>query len=165
MKRKIPRTDHADDADGLTVDAILLAGDITRHDGTLNPRRKRCRFECDSVCVLPLDIGFDSSAARLPYQPADNLFTSSFHDVGGAPENFGPVCRQHATPVRLSMSRGIKRFVQVTFVGEMNANQHFVCIRIGILVSLTAAAETPLAVKEYVFETVEGLFGDRLLGC
>lgn len=53
----------------------------------------------------------------------------------------------------------MKRFVQVTFVGERNANQHFVCIRIGIVVSLIAGAVTPLAVKEYVVETVERLFG------
>src|SRR4026207_283955 len=93
MKRKMPRADHADDADGLTIDAILLARDIARHDGSLNARRKRCRFECDSVCVLPLDIGFDTSAARLPYQPADNLFASFFHDVRGAPENLGSLRR------------------------------------------------------------------------
>ena len=50
----------------------------------------------------------------------------------------------------------MKRLVQVTFVSERNANQHCVCIRIGIVVSLIAAAVTPLAVKEYIVETVEG---------
>ena len=39
--------------------------------------------------------------------------------------------------------------------GEMNANQHLVYIRIGIVVSSIAAAVTPLAVKEYIVETVE----------
>lgn len=47
----------------------------------------------------------------------------------------------------------------------MNANQHFVCIRIGIVVGLIAVTVTPLAVKEYIVETVERFFVDRLLGC
>jgi len=50
----------------------------------------------------------------------------------------------------------MKRFIQVTFVGEINPNQHIVGIRIRIVVGLISAAVTPLAVKKYIVETVAG---------
>ena len=109
MQRKVPRTDHADDADRLAVDATLLARDVGGQHHALGRRRKRRRLERHRSRHVPLQFGLDTGAAGFVNEPVDDLGTSRFHDRNGASQHRRPRRGPRARPGRLRRGCGRRR--------------------------------------------------------
>jgi hypothetical protein len=156
MKREIPRADHADDADGLAVDAAFLARHVGREQAAAHPRREGRHLEGDAVRELELDVGLDPRAARFMNEPVDDLFAALFHDRRGAQDHRRPFTRQRAPPFGIRDRRVLEGVVQVALIRERDADQHVFRVRIHIVHVVTASTAEPAAVDQHRIEAHVG---------
>ena len=160
VEGKVPGTDHANHAQRLAIDPMVLARDARSGSGTLHASGHGGGFERHLPGIVPLEFGLDASAARLADEPLDQFILALFHQFGDTAQYSRSVGSAGIRPLPLRSVGRIKGTLDVGAICLGDLHQLFLVVGVHHLERLAGTSSPPFTGDRLQMKILEAPHND-----